>query len=177
LISVKDEVEEFADDNNHVGAPARDHYPILTLQTGCTQRFLTLSYSLNATTVKFDTTLPSGLKPYFKQELEAYHKTLHQENYTLAWHHLERAHVIGQAYPLAHSYVHWKMLLFGIKIKSIEEITGQLPRLLVGGIKSFVGKIPIGNTGGSNIPPLQSLPLSEDIKTIFAHAGLENYGA
>lgn len=126
--------------------------------------------------MKFYTTLPPALKPYFEQELEAYHQTLNQENYVLAWHHLERAHVIGQAYPFAHSQVHWKMLLLAIQIKSIKEIIGQVPRLLVGGIKSFVGKIPIGNTGGSNVPPLKSMPLTEDIKSIFAQAGLENYG-
>jgi len=124
----------------------------------------------------FNTTLPPALKPFYEQELELYHQILIQENYPQAWHHLERAHVIGQAYPFSHTYVHWKMLLFGIKVKSIEEIIGQIPRLLVGGVKSFVGKIPVGNTGGSNIPPLQSLPLTEDIKSIFAKAGLENYG-
>ncbi|MGB4974360.1 MAG: DUF3703 domain-containing protein [Cyclobacteriaceae bacterium] len=127
--------------------------------------------------MKFYTTLPSALKPYFGLELISYHKALAHHNFTKAWRHLERAHVIGQAYPFAHSHIHWKMLLFGIKIKSAKEIVGQVPRLLVGGIKSFVGKIPVGNTGGSNIPPLKPLPLSEDIKSIFAQAGLQNYGA
>ncbi|MEQ8364335.1 MAG: DUF3703 domain-containing protein [Cyclobacteriaceae bacterium] len=126
--------------------------------------------------MKVNTTLPPTLTPFYEKELQLYHQTLHQKNYVLAWHHLERAHVIGQSYPFAHTYVHWKMLLFGVKIKSIKEIMGQLPRLLLGGIKSFVGKIPVGNTGGSNIPPLQSLPLSEEIKSIFVKAGLENYG-
>ena len=32
-----------------------------------------------------------------------------------SWQHLERAHIIGQPYPYEHSFVHWKMLLFGIK--------------------------------------------------------------
>jgi hypothetical protein len=44
------------------------------------------------------------------------------------------------------------MLRFGIKIKDRREIIGQIPRLLVGGVKSFVGKIPVGNTGGANVP-------------------------
>ncbi|MBL0236123.1 MAG: heavy metal translocating P-type ATPase [Saprospiraceae bacterium] len=33
------------------------------------------------------------------------------------------------------------MLLFGIKTKNTKEIIGQIPRLLVGGLKSFVGNI------------------------------------
>ena len=44
-------------------------------------------------------------------------------------------------------------VLFGIRIKDIREIIGQIPRLLVGGVKSFVGEIPVGNTGGANVPP------------------------
>jgi uncharacterized membrane protein YeaQ/YmgE (transglycosylase-associated protein family) len=33
------------------------------------------------------------------------------------------------------------MLQFGIKIKNRKEIMGQIPRLIFGGVKSFVGKI------------------------------------
>ena len=48
-----------------------------------------------------------------------------------AWHHLERAHVIGQRYPVPHTYVHWKMLQFGFRIKSGKEIAGQSDRRLL----------------------------------------------
>ncbi|MCY7327461.1 MAG: DUF3703 domain-containing protein [Saprospiraceae bacterium] len=34
---------------------------------------------------------------------------------------------------------------------------GQIPRLLVEGIKSFVGHIPVGNTGSANVPPLKPM--------------------
>lgn len=59
------------------------------------------------------------------------------------------------------------MLKFGFRIKDYREILGQLPRLLVGGVKSFVGKIPVGNTGGANVPPLQSMEISEDLLNIL----------
>jgi len=59
------------------------------------------------------------------------------------------------------------MLKFGIGIKDAKEVLGQLPRLLVGGVKSFVGKIPLGNTGGANIPPLQPMPVPQDIQELF----------
>ena len=58
------------------------------------------------------------------------------------------------------------MLQFGIKIKSSKEIIGQIPRLLVGGVKSFVGHIPVGNTGGANVPPLKTMEIPEDIQEI-----------
>lgn len=123
--------------------------------------------------MKLYTTMPITLKPYFDQELEAYKKQLELGNLKAAWSHLERAHVIGQAYPYHHSYVHWKMLLFGIHIKDTKEVIGQIPRLLIGGVKSFVGKIPLGNTGGANIPPLKPLPISEELLEIFKTAGIE----
>ena len=69
-----------------------------------------------------------------------FERSLRNENLPLAWGHLERAHIIGQAYPREHTLVHWKMLGFGIKIKSAREVVGQIPRILVGGVKSFVGK-------------------------------------
>ena len=51
--------------------------------------------------------------------------------------------------------------------KTLKKIIGQIPRLLVGGVKSFVGKIPVGNTGGSNVPPLQPMEIPDDLAVIL----------
>ena len=123
--------------------------------------------------MKLNTIMPARLQPYFEQELRAYRAALEKNQFSIAWRHLERAHIIGQAYPWEHSYVHWKMLLFGIKIKNTKEVVGQSPRLVFGGIKSFVGTIPVGNTGGANVPPLRPLPISEEIQNIFKLAGVK----
>ncbi len=117
--------------------------------------------------MKFNTKMPNKLRPFYRLELEKYENLILEKNYPQAWTHLERAHIIGQAYPVAHSWVHWKMLLFGFKIKSAKEVIGQIPRLLVGGVKSFVGKIPLGNPGGANVPPLQPFPISEELQEIL----------
>ncbi|ESU19075.1 hypothetical protein FLJC2902T_18610 [Flavobacterium limnosediminis JC2902] len=111
--------------------------------------------------------MPSILIPFYKKELEAFKDNLQIDNLNMAWYHLERAHIIGQKYPYEHSYVHWKMLQFGFKIKSTREVIGQIPRLLIGGVKSFVGHIPVGNTGGSNVPPLKSMEIPKDIQEII----------
>lgn len=123
--------------------------------------------------MKFNTILPKSLKPYFQNELNSFQSSYAQSDLQSAWNHLERAHVIGQAYPWPHTYVHWKMLQFGFSIKSWKEVLGQIPRLLVGGVKSFVGKIPVGNTGGANIPPLKSLPIDPEIMKMFEKAGIQ----
>jgi hypothetical protein len=124
--------------------------------------------------MKFYTRLPHALKSFFQEELNLYEKQYRAGNLGQAWLHLERAHIIGQRYPFAHSYVHWKMLLFGFKIKSLKEIFGQIPRLVFGGIKSFVGTVPVGNPGGANVPPLKPFPIEHDLQMMFKKAGITN---
>jgi hypothetical protein len=117
--------------------------------------------------MKIHTNMPSSLKPFFLKELEIAKNYLSNKNFTASWYHLERAHILGQPYPYHHTLVHWKMLLFGIKIKDLKEIIGQIPRLLVGGIKSFVGEIPVGNTGGANVPPLKKMDIPNELQNII----------
>lgn len=111
--------------------------------------------------------MPITLKPFFQKELTDAATCFAQNKLQQSWQHLERAHILGQPYPFAHSYVHWRMLLFGIKTKNTKEIIGQIPRLLIGGIKSFVGNIPVGNTGGADVPPLQPMLIPEELKQII----------
>jgi hypothetical protein len=118
--------------------------------------------------------MPRKLQIFYQRELNASKKALANSEYLLAWQCLERAHILAQRFPLEHTTVHWKMLHFGIKLKSSREVFGQLPRLLFGGVKSFVGKVPIGNTGGSNVPILKSLPIAPDIRAIFEESGVKN---
>ncbi len=117
--------------------------------------------------MKFYWNMPEGLKIYYHRELTLYTRAFARQHVQQAWYHLERAHILAQAWPREHSYVHWRMLRFGFFIKSPKEVIGQIPRLLVGGVKSFVGKIPVGNTGGANIPALQTLEIPDDLNLIL----------
>jgi hypothetical protein len=111
--------------------------------------------------------MPAGLRAHYRQELEIYKMEISKADFQSAWRQLERAHILGQPWFVQHTHVHWLMLKFGIRIKNKKEIFGQLPRLLVGGVKSFVGKIPVGNTGGANVPPLRRMEIPEDLKTMM----------
>ncbi|MCA1762237.1 MAG: DUF3703 domain-containing protein [Cryomorphaceae bacterium] len=122
--------------------------------------------------MKFYTSIPSELKPYYQAELEKYSAAYAHGDLKVAWNHLERAHIIGQKYPYAHTFVHWKMLQFGIRIKSGKEVFGHIPKLIFGGVKSFVGKIPTGNPGGANVPPLKPFPIEKELQDIFSKAGV-----
>ena len=113
--------------------------------------------------MKLYTNMPEALKSFYRQELLQAKIEFDKKHYQQSWRHLERAHILGQPYPVAHTAVHWKMLKFGIKIKNGKEIIGQIPRLLAGSVKSFVGKIPVGNTGGANVPPLQPMEIPDEL--------------
>lgn len=117
--------------------------------------------------MKFYWNMPITLKPHYQLELESYQTEMDKGDLPLAWRHLERAHILGQPWFVQHTHVHWLMLKFGIKIKNRKEIVGQLPRLLIGGVKSFVGKIPTGNTGGANVPPLKKMAIPEDLDILL----------
>ena len=59
------------------------------------------------------------------------------------------------------------MLAFGVRTKNTREIIGQLPRLLVGGIKSWAGTIPVGNTGGANVSPIKPMPIPANLQEVI----------
>ena len=127
-------------------------------------------YIIKQNDMKFYTSMPKRLKPFYVKELDKYRTEYLNGDLRTAWNHLERAHIIGQRYPYEHSFVHWKMLQFGLKIKSMKEILGQITRLIFGGVKSFVGKIPVGNPGGANVPPLKPFPIEKELKDMFLKA-------
>ena len=114
------------------------------------------------------TSMPATLRPPYRNEWRQYRRCWQSGQLADAWSHLERAHIIGQRYPVAHTAVHWEMLRFGVRIKDFREVVGQIPRLLVGGVKSFVGRVPVGNPGGANVAPLDTFPLPPDLAALLA---------
>jgi hypothetical protein len=111
--------------------------------------------------------MTAGLKVHFNEELKLASEKFHKGELQSSWRHLERAHVLGQAWPLEHTIAHWKMMGFAFKVKNTKEIIGQIPRLFIGGVKSFIGEIPVGNTGGANVPPLKPMEIPADLAMII----------
>lgn len=117
--------------------------------------------------MKLHVKIPRGLREAFNKELLLARQTFNRADLSVSWRHLERAHILGQAWPVEHTIAHWHMMRFAIRMKNIREIVGQIPRLLVGGVKSFVGEIPTGNTGGANVPPLRPMEIPKDLKAVL----------
>jgi hypothetical protein len=117
--------------------------------------------------MKIHWTMPTPVRPHYEAELRKSEEARMRGDKQLEWHHLERAHILGQRWPREHNAVHWRMLVFGFRTKNTREIIGQLPRLILGGVKSFVGPVPIGNTGGADVPAMRTMPLPQDLSALL----------
>ncbi len=84
-----------------------------------------------------------------------------------AWRHLERAHVLSQAHAGPHVRVHGRMLGFGWRRRDVRELVGQLARLGAAGPGSWLGRAPLGNTGGANVGILTPMPIPEDLRALL----------
>lgn len=110
------------------------------------------------------------LRRAYDAELTAAVEQYHSHAFDQAFSHLERAHILGQSFPIAHAKTHWWMLKVGWRRRDVVEIAGQIPRI-VGALLFSRIWVPVGNTGGARVPPFQSMPIPEDLQTL-----LDKYG-
>lgn len=87
-----------------------------------------------------------------------------------AFHHLERAHVLGQSSTFEHTRVHWRMLKLGFRLGSIREIWGQFIRIVGAATKTPFGIYPRGNTGGTDVWFFRPMPVPPDLQKILDEA-------
>ncbi|SHM24162.1 DUF3703 domain-containing protein [Hymenobacter psychrotolerans] len=112
--------------------------------------------------------LPDALRPHFYQELQAARAAYARQDAAGAFHHLERAHILGQRWAVSHTHVHLLMLLHGLQTRNLREILGQVPRIVFGFLGSLVGRVPTGNTGGANVKAEQPMPIPVDLQALLA---------
>ncbi|EKJ88256.1 uncharacterized protein DUF3703 [Leptospira meyeri] len=120
--------------------------------------------------------MPNDFKVAYKIELQKYKDSLAQNNDSLAWHHLERAHIIGQYHPMSHTGVHFRMFVFGIRKFDLNEILGQFVRMSFGWIGSMFNRIPVGNTGSASVPIFAPMPIPDDLKPLLWNADVDAKG-
>lgn len=106
------------------------------------------------------------LKTAFDQEMQLAKSLFKETDYSLCFHHLERAHILGQRDYIPHIASHYWMLKVGIRQQNMREIFGQILRI-IGSAGSLIGVIPIGNTGGSNVSPVKPMPIPDDLAHFF----------
>ena len=84
-----------------------------------------------------------------------------------AWHHLERAHILSQPFPEPHVRVHIAMFGFACRQRWWREVLGQLPRMILAGPASALGRAPIGNPGGTSVSLFEPRPVPADLQTLL----------
>lgn len=117
-------------------------------------------------------TFGNRIRAYVEIELEAARAAERAGEPNAAFHHLERAHVLGQKSTVQHVRVHWRMLVWGMRHHNRREIIGQMTRLIGAATKTWVGLIPQGNTGGANVSAFKSMPIPDDLADLINVARL-----
>jgi hypothetical protein len=87
-----------------------------------------------------------------------------------AWRHLERAHILSQPFLGLHLLNHAHMLAFAVAQRDVREVLGQLARLALAPLGSLTGRIPVGNTGRSNVSAFAPMPIPEDLRRAMSES-------
>ncbi|MFP2956505.1 DUF3703 domain-containing protein [Myxococcus sp. 1LA] len=111
--------------------------------------------------------MKAKLKKHFEYELAHAAVAEAAGNLPEAWRALERAHVLSQAHALPHLRVHRHMFTFAWRRSDVRELLGQVPRLLLAAPGSWLGRAPLGNTGGANVGIFTPMPIPEDIQALL----------
>jgi Protein of unknown function (DUF3703) len=85
----------------------------------------------------------------------------------VAFRHLERAHVLGQAATALHVRVHWRMFVWAARQRKPSEGAGQLARLVAAALVTAVGWLPHGNTGGADVSAFRRMPIPDDLQRVI----------
>lgn len=94
---------------------------------------------------------------------QAYHAKAWREAFGL----LERAHILGQHYAIAHTRVHIWMFKVAWRRGDVLEMLGQFVRIVGGFFGSLFGKVPVGNSGGADVSAFAVMPIPEDLRAIL----------
>lgn len=108
-----------------------------------------------------------SLKQAFTQEMAKARDAYRGGDLDLSFQHLERAHILGQRFFWRHVVSHWWMLKVGVQQGRVEEIRGQLLRLIATVPGYLFGWVPKGNTGGANVSPVKPMPLPTDLAPLL----------
>lgn len=111
--------------------------------------------------------LPFKLKQHIQEALSTSEALRETGDFSGAWLLLEKAHILGQAWPLPHLQVHYQMLRFAYAKRDLREVIGQILRLLLVLPGTWLGRLPRGNTGGANVSPFAPMPIPDELAALL----------
>ena len=110
-------------------------------------------------------TFSDRIRPHVDAELAAA-----ERDPVHGFRHLERAHVLGQGSTRQHVRVHWHMLSWAWRRREVRAVLGQVFRLTGAALLTFVGLVPHGNTGGTNVSAFRHMAIDPELAAIIARA-------
>lgn len=99
----------------------------------------------------------------YQREMEQADQALRRDDFEVAFRHLERAHVLAQRMTLRHTFVHWRMLMAGLRRSDLREAVGQMPRIVASILFSRLW-VPRGNTGRARVSAFKPMPVPDDLR-------------
>jgi hypothetical protein len=109
--------------------------------------------------------MKSSAKAAFVSEMAAARSAEATGDIALAKRHLERAHILGQRWYVAHIKTHFHMLRLALKQSDAKEARGQLTRLIGAAPFHLAGWVPVGNTGGADVSPVLPMAIPADLQS------------
>ena len=110
------------------------------------------------------------IRPYVEREIRAAYQAEARGKPDVAFSHLERAHILGQASTVQHVRVHCHMFLWSIRQRNVRESLGQLLRIVGAAIGTAAGLVPQGNTGGTNVNSFKSMHIPLELAVLIEKA-------
>ncbi len=98
------------------------------------------------------------------EEMATFAVTRASGDHVAAWKALEQAHIIAQPFLVLHLSGHLAMLKYAIERREVREIYAQAVRLVLAPFGALTGRIPIGNTGRSNVSAFKPMPIDPRLK-------------
>jgi len=101
----------------------------------------------------------------YEQEVAQADQALQARDFETAFIHLERAHVLGQRMTGRHTYIHWRMLVAGLRRRDLREVIGQVPRIVASILFSRLW-VPRGNSGRARVSAFKPMPVPDDLRHV-----------
>lgn len=115
----------------------------------------------------YRSTFALRIRPLVQAELDAAAMLEARGEPIPAFTHLERAHVLGQAFTVEHVRTHWAMFRWALRQNEAGEALGQAWRMLAAALKTWLGWVPSGNTGGANVSGFKPMPVPPDLQRLI----------
>ncbi len=106
-------------------------------------------------------------KAHFESAMARAREARKQGDLTRAYALLEEAHITGQQWILPHLRSHWGMLCLALLQVDFREIAGQAFRLMLAAPGTWLGRLPLGNTGRANVSAFRPMPIPEHLQKLL----------